>query len=162
MSHDDEGHPFQKILASISDGLPVDWDAAGRSIEPDEQSSLNALHEVADIAAFNQSLQSAPRPSDGLDESQRLGRWGKLLLLEVVGSGAHAEVYRAWDAALHREVALKLMRGDQAADGIEALLAEGRAAARIRHPNVVVIHGIDHHDGKVGLWMELVRGTTLE
>jgi tetratricopeptide (TPR) repeat protein len=34
--------------------------------------------------------------------------------------------------------------------------------ARIRHPNVVTVHGADRHDGRTGLWMELLRGETLE
>src|SRR6185437_5147759 len=39
---------------------------------------------------------------------------------------------------------------------------EGRLLARIRHPNVITVHGVEIHEGRVGLCMELVRGTTLE
>src|SRR5262249_42154281 len=39
---------------------------------------------------------------------------------------------------------------------------EGRLLARIRHTNVVCVHGVAVHEQRVGLWMELVRGATLE
>ena len=37
-----------------------------------------------------------------------------------------------------------------------------RTLARVRHPNVVTVYGAGEHDGQVGLWMELIRGVTLE
>src|SRR6185436_10488784 len=37
----------------------------------------------------------------------------------------------------------------------------GRLLARVRHPNVVTVYGIDEHEGTVGLWMEWVEGLTL-
>ena len=40
-------------------------------------------------------------------------------------------------------------------------IAEARALARVRDGNVVTVHGADRHEGRVGLWMELVRGRTL-
>jgi Flp pilus assembly protein TadD/TolB-like protein len=70
-------------------------------------------------------------------------------------------VYRAWDPKLDREVALKLIpvaSGNAAA----SIIREGRLLARVRHPNVVTIHGADQIDGYIGLWMELVPGRTLE
>ena len=91
-------------------------------------------------------------------------RWGRLLLQERVGAGVYGEVYRAFDDALHRDVALKLLRqGGRSADLLAAkVLNEGRLLARVRHRNVVTVHGVDTHDGRVGLWMEYIRGNTLE
>jgi tetratricopeptide (TPR) repeat protein len=45
--------------------------------------------------------------------------------------------------------------------GATRLLDEGRLLARVRHPNVVDVHGASIADGRVGLWMELVKGKTL-
>ena len=42
-----------------------------------------------------------------------------------------------------------------------ALLREARAIARVRHPNVVPIYGVDQHDGRVGFWSDFVKGQTL-
>jgi hypothetical protein len=147
------------LLASISDGSPVDWEAARKGATPAERERLAAMREMANIAEFNRGLQRGAHPQEAGPAASAPERWGELLLLERIGSGARADVYRAWDPALRREVALKLMRpGTDDA----ALLDEGRAAARVRHPHVVTVHGIDEHDGRVGLWMELVRGATLD
>jgi eukaryotic-like serine/threonine-protein kinase len=143
----------EQLLAAISDGHAIDWDQAARSSDPLQSSRVAALRDVHRIAEFSRGLQRAPELHDGPQ------RWGELLLLERIGAGSHAEVYRAWDPPLQREVALKLMHEDLDAS---TLLEEGRAAARIRHPHVVTVHGIDRRDDRVGLWMELVRGTALD
>ena len=85
-------------------------------------------------------------------------RWGQLVLLDKVGEGAFGDVYRAWDVVLEREVALKLMR---AAEEDPALLQEARMLARLRHPNVVTVYGVDRHDGRSGIWMDFIEGETL-
>lgn len=150
----------EQLLASVADGIPVDWDAAAREGGPGAGSRLEALRAIAGIAAFSRGLQR------GADDAPFPERWGGLLLLERLGAGSQADVFRAWDPSLRREVALKLLRPDAlalAARGDDAaLLAEGRAAATIRHPHVVTVYGIERHDGRVGLSMELLPGTTLE
>ena len=85
-------------------------------------------------------------------------------MLERVGCGAFGEVYRAWDTRLDREVALKLLPADRAAgDGpVSSIIEEGRLLARVRHPNVVTIYGAEEIGGRIGLWMEFVRGRTLK
>lgn len=92
-----------------------------------------------------------------------IGQWGPFVLIEKVGEGAFGEVFRARDA-LHRDVALKLLRPNRgSAEQIAArILHEGRVMARVRHPNVVTVYGAEEHDGRVGLWMEFVQGRTLE
>jgi tetratricopeptide (TPR) repeat protein len=91
-------------------------------------------------------------------------RWGRLLLQERVGAGVYGEVFRAFDESLRRDVAVKLLRASgRSADLLAAkVLNEGRLLARVRHRNVVTVHGVDSHDGRVGLWMEFIRGNTLE
>ena len=91
-------------------------------------------------------------------------RWGRLLLQERVGAGVYGEVFRAFDESLRRDVAVKLLRASgRSAELLAAkVLNEGRLLARVRHRNVVTVHGVDTHDGRVGLWMEFIRGNTLE
>jgi len=81
-----------------------------------------------------------------------------------VGAGVFGEVYRAYDEQLERDVALKLLRtGTRSADRLAAkVLHEGRLLARVRHPNVVSVYGVEAHGDRVGLWMEFIRGCTLE
>ena len=42
------------------------------------------------------------------------------------------------------------------------MIEEGRLLARVRHPNVVTVYGAERIGGRVGVWMELVHGSTLE
>ncbi|MFI1913326.1 protein kinase [Nocardia sp. NPDC020380] len=94
---------------------------------------------------------------------------GRFELLGPLGSGGMGTVWRAYDLALHREVALKEVRppeGDAAAEvtGLqrERVLREARALARIGHPNVVAIHHIvDAPGAPPWIVMELVRGGSL-
>jgi serine/threonine-protein kinase len=90
--------------------------------------------------------------------------WEHLRILERVGSGSFGEVYRAWDTRLDREVALKLVPAGRDADGrtSSSIIHEGRLLARVRHPNVVTIHGAEQISDRIGLWMEFIRGRTLE
>ena len=59
-------------------------------------------------------------------------------------------------------VALKLLRPEIAKSDFSArILHEARRLARVRHPNVVNVHGADMHDGRIGFWMDLIEGETL-
>ncbi len=91
-----------------------------------------------------------------------LDRWGPFERLQRVGRGSFGEVYRAFDPTLQRYVALKLLvpRGDDWESETGELLREARALARVRHPNVVAVHGVDRHEGRVGFWSDFVQGRT--
>jgi tetratricopeptide (TPR) repeat protein len=82
-----------------------------------------------------------------------------------LGAGATAEVYRAEDTRLRRQVALKVLRGGAPAEDARALLVEARAASGLAHPNIAVIYEVDHAevDGVdvAFIAMELVTGQTL-
>jgi tRNA A-37 threonylcarbamoyl transferase component Bud32 len=91
-----------------------------------------------------------------------LTTWGKFTDLRVIGSGGFGIVYSAMDPVLQTRVALKLYHPHRSRRPREELLSEARKLARVRHPNVVVVHGADKIDGGVGVWMELVEGQTLE
>nr|WP_269781550.1 serine/threonine-protein kinase [Nocardia bovistercoris] len=91
-------------------------------------------------------------------------------MLEPLGSGGMGTVWRAYDLALHREVALKEVRpadpeSSGGAPGVqrERVLREARALARIGHPNVVAVHHIVDSPPPAHPWivMELVRGGSL-
>jgi len=92
-----------------------------------------------------------------------LDRWGPFEHLQRVGRGSFGEVYRAFDPTLQRHVALKLLLPGRLNrdEEVRALLREARAIARVRHPNVVPIYGVDRHDGRVGFWSDFVKGQTL-
>src|SRR5260370_35776923 len=84
---------------------------------------------------------------------------GLLETREKVGRRAFGEVHRDWEPDLQREVALKLAVSGEHQD---AASKEARALAQVRHNNVVTVYGVDRHGDQVGLWMDLIRGRTLE
>jgi tetratricopeptide (TPR) repeat protein len=92
-----------------------------------------------------------------------LDHWGPFEGLRRVGRGSFGEVYRAFDPTLQRLVALKLLLPSRLnrEEEVSALLREARAIARVRHPNVVPIYGVDRHDGRIGFWSDFVQGRTL-
>lgn len=96
-----------------------------------------------------------------------VGRIGPYELKGELGRGAMARVWRAWDPNLEREVAIKEPLFDPSLpEGVleemgRRFVAEGRAAARLNHPNVVTIHAADVWDGRPAIVMELVEGATL-
>lgn len=79
-----------------------------------------------------------------------------------IGAGAMGRVYRAHDTVLGRDVAIKLIEvADLHANRPERerFVREARAAARLQHPNIAVVHDVDAEAG--WLVMELVEGQTL-
>ena len=72
---------------------------------------------------------------------QRIGRYD---ILESIGTGGFATVYRAQDSQLSRAVALKVLHPHLAGDPqyLERFTREARLAASINHPNVVTIHEV--------------------
>ena len=83
---------------------------------------------------------------------------GRFVVLRELGEGAASVVYAAYDPDLDRNVALKLLR---ARSGIaERLLREGRALARLNHPNVVSVYDVGNANGQLYIALELVEGVT--
>lgn len=77
-----------------------------------------------------------------------------------LGRGGMGEVYRGWDTALERPVAIKVLSVDHP-QARERFLREARAQAKVRHPNVVPIHFVGAQDGRVFLSMDLVEGASM-
>ena len=156
---------LQDLATSVADGQAVDWEQVEQEAGDEEQRKVvRALRELSGIAEAHQSWQESPAASQVPEDCQggtSLVQWGSLVLLEKVGEGTFGEVFRARDPQLDREVALKLLRGEQAGDDGSAVIEEGRLLARVRHPNVATVYGADRREGRVGLWMEFLHGKTL-
>ena len=174
-----EDKALLEVAEAITDGKRVDWDAAEAA--PGKLGrKLKHLRLIERVAAVHQAAPGEPAlaPEEGLEEETRtqspggavapiaapIANWGPLRILELLGQGGFGEVYRAYDPSLQRDVALKLRRAGREGKGRSSavFLQEARQLARVRHPNVLVIHGADEHEGRVGLWTDLVRGKTLE
>ncbi len=152
---------LEALAAAILDGTPIDWRNTSHDSDP---GILDQLHVLADLAALHRSLTpepgGAPGPANELAPVQGV-RWGPLTLQERIGHGAFGEVFRAWDSRLQRDVAVKLLFRDRGDHDHPDFLREGRLLARVRHPNVVTVHGAERLDGRVGLITEFVDGRTL-
>lgn len=92
-------------------------------------------------------------------------RVGHYIVLDQLGLGGMGVVYGAYDPKLDRKVALKVLRSEghdeTAAVARLRLVSEGRALARVSHPNVVAVYDVGTVEEEVYVAMELVEGTTL-
>lgn len=91
-----------------------------------------------------------------------LGSIGHFELLERVGSGGFGDVYRARDQKLDRIVAVKVLRrggGDERSR--ELFFREARAAAQLRHPQIVNVHGIDCDGDNYYIVSDFIAGVSL-
>jgi serine/threonine protein kinase/tetratricopeptide (TPR) repeat protein len=89
-------------------------------------------------------------------------RFGPYEIQNRLGGGGMGHVFSAWDARLHREVAIKLLNHEYAMPGMrERFLREARAASALNHPNICTIFDIGEQDGDPYLVMELLHGETL-
>lgn len=89
---------------------------------------------------------------------------GKYQVLEKIGDGGMAEVYRAFHSSLNREVAIKFIRPDYSLDDrfCTRFEREARIAASLTHPNIVRIFDYGLYEGRSYLVMEYIPGLTLK
>src|SRR4051812_2276426 len=85
---------------------------------------------------------------------------GRYLVLGRLGAGAMGVVYLAYDPELDRKLAVKVLRPGATIDEAR-LVREGRALAKVQHPNVIAVHDVGTFSDGVFVAMELVDGATL-
>ena len=85
-------------------------------------------------------------------------------ILERIGEGGMAIVYKAMCHRLNRYVAIKIMRDEMAADEEfrRRFCAESQAVAMLSHPNIVAVYDVSHSDDIEYIVMELIDGITLK
>lgn len=161
-----------ELAGAVSDAREVDWHALTEQT-PDlrERAVLEAMQvisKVGDVARVGDPLPVDNVDSDDTHASSfgepTHGTWGRLRIEEEVGRGSFGTVYRAWDPVLEQHVALKLLHADGAAALVDPTrgLDEARLLARVNHPGIVRVFGVESHQSRVGLWMEFIQGRTLE
>lgn len=97
-----------------------------------------------------------------LKEGTFLGK--RYEILNRIGSGGMADVYKGKDHKLNRFVAIKVLKSDFRSDEtfIQKFLSEAQAAAGLMHPNVVNVYDVGQDRGLYYMVMELVEGITLK
>ena len=88
-------------------------------------------------------------------------RLGGYEIVAPLGAGGMGEVYRARDAKLGRDVALKILPDAQDADRVARFKREAQVLASLNHPHIAAIYGFDESNGTQFLVLELVEGETL-
>ncbi len=183
-----ERDPLARLSSLLARGKAIDWDLEeSRARNDEELAGIRHLRSVAAMTVVHRALMSGASDADlsesvsraknlaGSSSSGSAGhaaaepappleagsRWGMLEVHERIGGGSFGDVYRARDTRLDRDVALKVLNRD-ASDPRAEVVREARLLARIRHPNVVMVHGADRIGGRVGIWTEFLRGKTLD
>jgi Tol biopolymer transport system component len=160
------------LVEAVADGRDPDFSSLdGPSLDDDLRARLESLRAIFQIgqcfstltgSALWASVDAADSEDSATGSARPVpGTWRALHLRERVGRGRFGDVYRAWDPATDRDVALKLLRHRSHSTDTQ-VVHEARLMARVRHPNVVTIYGAAHSDGHTGLWMEFIEGETLE
>lgn len=157
-------------LARVFDGMAAEVKAREERLER----QLRALREEIDASrTASPGSASVPvvevAPAAHVEDTTDLLRVGARFaerydVLEMVGQGGMGRVYRANDAELGAEVAIKTIRASALADDpqlVDGFKSEIRLSRRITHPNVVRTHDLGVIDGMVYITMEYVRGVSL-
>lgn len=94
---------------------------------------------------------------------------GKMLdnryeILDLIGVGGMAGVYKAYCHRLHRLVAVKILRRELSSDADfrRRFYDEAQAVGMLSHPNIVAIYDVNHHENMDYIVMELIDGVTLK
>src|SRR6266542_7078012 len=89
---------------------------------------------------------------------QTLGRYQ---ILDELGRGGMGVVYRAFDPALGRQIAIKAIQSHEDPEFARRFLTEARAAALLQHPAIVTIYDAGQQENTLYIAMELIEGRDL-
>jgi serine/threonine protein kinase len=147
--------PLRQIVRRVGDPTATPDDPTLREF-------LGRLHEVT-----SPLRAAAAAPADlylltPTDRPDLLGTLGNYEVQEVIGRGGMGVVLKAFDPALHRTVAIKVMAMIGSATARTRFAREAKAAAAVCHENVVTIHGVHEADGLPYLVMQYVAGESLQ
>ena len=141
-----------RYLDRLADGMDLDDGAILRD-HPDSGQEIVAQLEIFRVAGARLRGQSESLPRS----------LGDYTLLRVLGRGGMGLVYEAWQSALERRVALKVLPvgvgGDEKT--FQRFMREARTTGQLSHPNVVPVHAMGVTEGTPYYAMELVEGETL-
>lgn len=162
--------PEHEVAAFLDEACDDD------SLRADVESLLAAAKESGDFLPSGQEASAAftlgtyggevasraPPPGDAF-LSPGVVLMERYTVQETVGAGGMGKVYRASDARLGRDVAIKVLSGAHAANPEmrERFEREMRAVAAFSHPHVMEIYDIGSHEGNQVAVMELIDGTVL-
>lgn len=187
MNHPEQGSTHDERALAALDAY-VDDLQAGRS--PDRERLLREFPDLAEALGCVEALErvaqnASPGSVEPLNHAERavsdmppmtqqpeldtgaegrsVGHFGDYQLIEELGRGGMGVVYKAWQKSLGRLVALKMILPTQlpTEQAVLRFQAEARAAARLRHPNIVAVHEVGQLHGQPYFTMDYVSGRDL-
>ncbi|MCB1598658.1 MAG: protein kinase [Xanthomonadales bacterium] len=152
----DDEQLLLKLSEQIAAGETIDWGQT-QGLSPTLCEQLRQIELLAGgfVGDPTQPATDSAELMLGIGE-----RFGPLVVRSLLGSGSFGRVYRAYDAELDREVALKLVNAHRR--GRAEVLREARLMARIDHPNVLKVYGALEDQQRIAFAVELIEGETLE
>jgi len=135
--------------------------------EADVRAEVESLLRSYDAAGSFMESPAVAHAADDLAGEQKLSAGQRVKhyqIVDLIGEGGMGEVYLATDTILGRRVALKVLPAfvSKDPDRLRRFTQEARAASRLSHPNVCVVHEIgETDDGRPFIAMEYVQGLTL-
>jgi eukaryotic-like serine/threonine-protein kinase len=150
------GHPLLQLARALGDPTVAPADPTLVQVMQRLHEAPSPLHAGAEQPVDLYFLSPSERPD-------LLGTLGDYEVQEVIGQGGMGVVLKAFEPALHRHVAIKVLSPLLAGSATARLrfTREAKAAAAVSHDHVVVVHGV-HDSGLPYLVMEYVAGESLQ
>jgi serine/threonine-protein kinase len=138
--------------------ITASTDAAGATI--DSGSGESALRRRG-VLPGESSLPFGTLP--GGSQAEKMQQAGRYQILERIGRGGMATVFKAHDPTIGRDVAIKFLHASlcEGGDYRSRFLQEARAAGGLSHPNIVIVHDVGEIEGRPYMAMELLSGVSL-
>jgi serine/threonine protein kinase/WD40 repeat protein len=154
---------IDEIIAGL-----IHSEEAGETVDREAVLAANPRHAdalrqfFADRDSVGQLLKPI-LPAARMPLPARLRYFGDYELIDEIASGGMGVVYRGRQKTLDRIVAVKMIKSGQLAgdEDIRRFQTEARAAANLRHPNIVSVHEVGVHQGQHYFSMEYVEGQNL-
>jgi serine/threonine protein kinase len=136
------------------------------SLRREVQAFLNEYdeHFLESVISVSDTIDSTNASDDAeqLPDIRNGDRIGPYVVLDRLGVGGMGMVFLGNDTRLQRKVALKCLSASASAGELRVrILHEARAAARITHPNIAIVHDVIEHEDRPFLVMEYVEGENL-
>ena len=147
---------------------PDEWSDLRTSLSHSSTHDIAACDDDSFVSSSRRSLEKDLEYYRKLlgptDDPRMLGRIGTYEIVGLLGRGGMGVVFKAFDAALNRYVAIKLLAPLYLASGAakQRFVREARSAAAVIHENVVGIHAISEWQGIPYLVMTFIRGESLQ
>lgn len=157
----DEYHGrFPAEAAAVDAGWAL---IANRQLEANDISSTLNVSKDAKMDTGDQPPAAGPHTDNDAEPARLPSTIGRYEIKKLLGKGGFGRVYLAHDPQLQRQVALKVPRRKwlSSEKQLEAMLHEARAAARLKHPALVVVHDVQEDGADVYIVQEYVDGQDL-